>query len=354
MKMKYSGNILNLLIKLFLLFSSIILQTSCYQQGELGNTYPVADGRYDTEYPLTDCSDELGLISKSIKRISNTVYYRTVLFMESEEVTPETIHSVYYDDKNYSQDFFNKTTHGTGTIIYYDGVKIALITSAHVLNYPDTVLNYFPPPDDKYLREMNIKVNQQLYVDGLSDNIEFTILAMDDTRDIAVLGASLPDNREFEITVFPYPVGNSDDLRWGNFVYIMGFPMGIQMVTTGIISLSRINIKNTFMIDALFNRGFSGGIVLAIRDGVPNFELVGMTMSVSSENGYFLVPDLSLPYDNFPLNRPYTGDIYLSKETTIKYGITYAITTESIRRFFQIYRNQLLRQGYDFSSFISN
>ena len=70
--------------------------------------------------------------------------------------------------------------------------------------------------------------------------------------------------------------------------------MGHKMITRGIVSNTRDDKSDSFLIDALFNRGFSGGIILAIRDGVPNFELVGMAKSVSAKNEYLLTP--------YPLN----------------------------------------------------
>ena len=49
-------------------------------------------------------------------------------------------------------------------------------------------------------------------------------------------------------------------------------------------------LGNIFLVDAVFNRGYSGGIVLAIRDGVPNFELVGLVKSVPAEYEYVMKP----------------------------------------------------------------
>ena len=63
-----------------------------------------------------------------------------------------------------------------------------------------------------------------------------------------------------------------------------------------------------FMVDAMFSRGFSGGIVLAIRDGVPNFELVGMIKLVSAHSSFVLTPEKDGGGDLvFDPAVPYTG-----------------------------------------------
>lgn len=82
---------------------------------------------------------------------------------------------------------------------------------------------------------------------------------------------------------FPYRIGNSDDLRLGNFVYVIGNPMnsGIN-VREGIVSNLRppavlgtvARLESIFMVSNGLNPGDSGTPVVALRDG--QFELVGL------------------------------------------------------------------------------
>jgi len=141
------------------------------------------------------------------------------------------------------------------------------------------------------------------------------------------------------------------ELGWGNFVYILGFPIGSKMVTRGIISKAPHDSRDDFMIDALFNRGSSGGIILAVRDGIPNFELIGLAKSVSSKSEVILVPtDNLLDVYNAP-QVPYQGDVYIQKESRINYGLTYAVSARSLKKFFMVNEQLFLSKGYSFNHF---
>ncbi len=84
---------------------------------------------------------------------------------------------------------------------------------------------------------------------------------------------------------YPYEVGDSDDLRVGNYIYAVGNPMNLGInVREGIVSaliapdqISRIDAKgkNAFMVSNGLVPGDSGTPVIAIRDG--RFELVGLS-----------------------------------------------------------------------------
>lgn len=130
----------------------------------------------------------------------------------------------------------------------------------------------------------------------------------------------------------------------------MGYPMGHKMITKGIVSSPNRDKKGTFLTDAPFNRGFSGGAVLAIRDGVPNFELVGLAKSVSATSNFVLTPSKDFDQSLYDPGNPYDGEIFVDMKTDIRYGITTVISTEMIKEFFEkndaIFRNK----GYNFSS----
>lgn len=85
---------------------------------------------------------------------------------------------------------------------------------------------------------------------------------------------------------FPYEIGDSDELKEGNFVYIIGHPLGSGInIRNGIVSALRWQVgeiplfnaeKNDFfMLNVGLIPGDSGTPILAIRDGL--YELVGIT-----------------------------------------------------------------------------
>ena len=99
--------------------------------------------------------------------------------------------------------------------------------------------------------------------------------------------------------------------------------------------------------DAVFNRGFSGGIVLAIRDGAPNFELLGMIKSGTVHRNFNLVPDSNNPDFTYLPGTPYIGEILVQEDAEIKYGVTRVMSVETIIEFFDFYSKTLKNLGYD-------
>jgi hypothetical protein len=153
---------------------------------------------------------------------------------------------------------------------------------------------------------------------------------------------------------FSYPIGDAKKLEWGSFAYLFGYPKGYRMITKGIVSDPNRDRSGSFLLDAPFNRGCSGGIVLAIKDGVPNFELVGMAKSSAADFENILIPPEDFNISEYDPRLPYEGDIYAKSNVVIRYGITQIISINTIIDFFE--RNQLYftQMGYDFKSFTMN
>jgi hypothetical protein len=172
------------------------------------------------------------------------------------------------------------------------------------------------------------------------------ILAMDRDLDVALLGKTFEADPSPRIRAFMYPAGRARQLEWGTFVYLFGYPTGHKMVTKAIVSSPNKDRRGTFLVDAVFTGGFSGGIALAIRDGVPNFELVGIVKLVSGHSTYTLVPSTDDDMPDYDPLVPYTGQIYVQKRSEIEYGIVQAVSIESILEFIDSHRSDLGARGY--------
>jgi hypothetical protein len=279
------------------------------------------------------------------------IFYNTALLsggnpLTADRLSPENIRRYTVRDT-----IVSRIGSGTATVIYRGLDRIALLTCAHVVDHPDTVITYYMDElgeGRRVIQSISVKRREQFYVIDILGGGDLKVLAVDPAHDLALLGKK--DLREtHRIPVLAYPAGDSRSLEWGSFVYLMGYPMGFKMITQGIVSNPNMDGDGAFLVDALFNRGFSGGIVLAIRDGVPNFELVGLAKSVSAEHKYVLRPLKETSEFLYDTTVPYTGDIYVRSESDINYGITHAISVETIRRFVEENRDQLMREGYDFS-----
>ena len=108
--------------------------------------YPTLnDGRYDSEFPYRNASDQLEEISNSVKMLNYIAYYKAYIFNEHQKILESDTNQKDIKDKSIDEVYFNETVSGTATILYYDNINVGLLTCAHIGNYPDTVITYYEP-----------------------------------------------------------------------------------------------------------------------------------------------------------------------------------------------------------------
>jgi hypothetical protein len=307
------------------------------------------DGEYDSEFPVKPTSDGLDEIMSSVKLISTIAFYESFEFDVTSQLKVSDINEDNIKQVSISKYHFNQPATGTATVIYNANRMVGLLTCAHIVHFADTLIAYHRNPDGQeteFVQSMAFKIRQNInIVDFLLGN-DFEILAMDKKNDIALIGKHLKIDTPFTIPVFKFPRGKSSELRWGTFLYVLGFPRGEKLVTRAIVSQPPDIEDDSFVIDAVFNRGFSGGIVIAIRDGVPNFELVGMAKSVPAETKLYLAPEKSYKILEASPQLSYSDNIRVNTYENIFYGITYVVTAESIGRFIEDNEEKLRLKGY--------
>lgn len=320
--------------------------------------YPtLSDGAYDSEFPYKSSSRQLEQIMESVKRISCIAYYKMYTFAAEDRVKLRDVTDELLERHEKTSVFTNNSTSGTGTVICSSGRRLAMLTCAHVVGFPDTVVTYHIDADRRLtdnVASIAFKKRQSNYVAMLPEGGEMSIVAMDRDADLAVLGTELNVLPSLPIPAFSYPLGSAKELDWGAFVYLFGYPSGYKMVTKGIVSSPNKDKYGSFLLDAVFTRGFSGGICLAIRDGIPNFELVGMVKLVSAHTSYVLTPGKDFGSVEFDSSVPYTGNVYVERKTDIEYGISQAIPVERIREFLEQNSVQLSNRGYSVTSLLKS
>ena len=342
--------VLSLLI--FISISSALSSCSSYVYKE---AYPtLTDGRYDSEFPYRGCSKQLEEISETVKRVTIMVHYKSYSFSREDSVRLSDITKDFLDRREAEASFQHHSTAGTGTMIYSENGKIALLTCAHVVDFSDTVMTRFVGSDYRltpFIRNIAVKTNQLIFLNEIGGGVALDVVALERAADLAILGQKLEPPQSVLLRVFRYPLGKSKDLEWGSFVYLFGYPAGYRMVTKGIVSLSTRSPQGSFVVDAVVSPGSSGSIALAIRDGVPNFELVGIIKMIPAQTSYVLTPwkDGDVEYD--PLE-PYHGEVFVQQKAEIQQGIAVAIPTEAIVSFIERNRARLLEKGYDLSTWI--
>ena len=153
---------------------------------------------------------------------------------------------------------------GSGVIISSDGY---IVTNNHVVSEADELL---------------VKLN---------DNREFRgrIIGTDDQTDLALIkieGKDLPT----------IPIGNSDNLKLGEWVLAVGNPFNLtSTVTAGIVSakartMGANSIESFIQTDAAINRGNSGGALVNARG-----ELVGINAMIYSQTGSYTGYGFAIP-----------------------------------------------------------
>jgi S1-C subfamily serine protease len=127
--------------------------------------------------------------------------------------------------------------------------------------------------------------SETFLIDVEGSRIPLTPLFISSEDDVAIM--SIPAQAKVA-SVFPYDIGNSDDLRIGNLVYVVGRPLDQDVnVREGIVSALKGNAlskeiyahpDNLFMFSGGIVAEDSGSPIIALRDGA--YEVVGIAQGV--------------------------------------------------------------------------
>jgi S1-C subfamily serine protease len=308
--------------------------------------YAVADGQYDVTPPVKGVSPQLQKIAQTVYRLNVIAFYESYSFAEQAQITLTKFNEKSAKEQALTYKISTRSGSGTTSVIYSDAEKAALITCAHVVHFPDTIVVYFPN-NPALISTISIKIKQSNFVAGLK-NPAVEVMAFDKERDIALLKAQLTPGER--IPVMPFPVGKSSELQWGTFVYVMGFPEGQKMVESGIVSQPDVLKKGVFLTNAIFNPGISGGPVFAIRDGAKGFEWVGMAKSSPAEDIFYLEPKTD-NLKTYSKLTPYSGPQLINKKKMINYGVTFSVSMEEIVRFVKSMASRLEQEEFDIRQF---
>jgi S1-C subfamily serine protease len=237
----------------FIAVGLIIILTSC-------SSVPMRDGQYDYSAFLVDSRRmDLSRIVNSVRQIVT----ETRFIGEGGEI-------------------IRSLTFGTGLILPDNRV----LTVAHVVMVNKLTQQLLTPFGVITLVVSEQRAGSETFmVEPEGQKIPLSPLLISDEDDVAIM--SLPMGTKLE-SAFPYNIGNSDDLRIGNMVYVVGRPLDQDVnVREGIISGLRgnaltkeiyANPDNLFMFSSGIMSGDSGSPIIAIRDGV--YEIVGMANGV--------------------------------------------------------------------------
>jgi len=256
----------------------------------------------------------------------------------------------------------NHSTSGTATVIHNDNNKLALISCAHVLDSPDTLYHHFYTEGQKrtpFLRSVSIRERRQDLLLSGSAIEEFNIVARDPRKDLVILTVNNTSASEEQIDFADSPeldikLGRMDRISLGTLSYILGYPSGRGMVTRSLVSLPRSDTtSHRLWLDALFNPGLSGGLILAFRGDGQSAHWIGLARQTQADSELYLAPgsEINQSYQYDP-NLPYRGDLYIERSKRLKYGVSEGISSNAIKAFLRDNQTILNRNGVDVSSLI--
>lgn len=333
---------------LFIGFTLILIFNACSSSGITNHSF-LSDGKYDPSIGDVNPAEELNKVSQSIKLISSIAFYKKYSFPSNANYKLKDINKSILEDFSTSVSTFNRDASGTAIIIDKNENSVLLLSCAHILSFPDTLVSYYSYKSgikSDYVESIAFKVGQSNYA-SFTESGEIQIIKMNEEIDGALLLGKTKSASNIDLSIFPYKFGNSSDLEWGTFVFVFGFPLHNKSITTGIISKPEKSNQKFFVLDAAVNRGSSGSPVIALRDGIPNFELVGIISWVPSDKLIYIRPSYLENNQQYQTDSKYAGDLYISETENIRYGITKAVMIDEIKKFILENSELLTRQKFN-------
>lgn len=260
-------------------------------------------------------------LSNQFSQIAENVDPGVVKITSKIEVTNGEL--PYYYNEEFYEYFFGEQLpdqqpryregFGSGFVVTENGY---IITNEHVVHNAT---------------EINVTIN------GFDQPVPAEIVWAEYDLDIAILKVDVEKSLE------PIPLGNSSNLRPGNWVIAIGNPFGLShTVTTGVVSaLGRpIQVptrsgpsrtyKNLIQTDAAINPGNSGGPLLNI-DG----EVIGINTAVS-QRGQGI--GFAIPVNEI---KGYIDDLKTQGEIVRPWlGIVYGPVTDQVQSYFELENKQ--------------
>lgn len=340
-------------ISLFVFLS--ITCTSPQESTTLSSAGGDGSDSYTTTFPHRDISEHLKNAQQAIIRIISTSHYNTYVFSKPEvriaDIQTNDVRNL--TSQQYTND---ESTAGTSIILDLNrNGKTLLITCAHAVNSPDTLISYYSGerfPPNTFIESISIKRRQTNLLFTPSELSDFEIIAENRLSDLALLSATLNTDSRSEHRSLSFEMGRMEHLQLGSFLYVLGFPKGFPMITRGVASTRGLAPHRFFIMDALFNPGISGGLVISSRDNFRNFEWIGMARSATASEETVLVPrpddDGDGSSSQQQVLRPYNDTVFIGRKNRISYGITQAIPISEIRSFLDENRRIIRRGGFSY------
>ena len=316
---------------IFIIMKRIILYIALIagMQGCISNK---SSGRYVGEPVQEKRLQELESVMEQAVKVYAAATYATYSFNAEMQYTEANLGKIEF--QNLEAETSTESSMATATLIKSNPEKNILLTCYHIFDYPDTVKQFYYRSDGSrtaFLRSVSVKTSQNNFTKQGRINQDVSFIAYDEDLDIAVLET---DNPEQNSIPFRLETIQAKTINTGETVYIPGFPSGYKMVTEAIVSKPNNRKPENVMLDANFNRGFSGAPFYIYSPEKEKMLLAGIVTTAASETKNVLAPEYQSHQKIYDPAEPYEGPLYVERDERVKYGITFTVTIEKLNDFY--------------------
>ena len=201
------------------------------------------------------------------KSVNAVVHVMTTYEVQQSQMSDPFL-EYFFGERNFQQAPQKRQASGSGVILSKDGY---IVTNNHVVDGA---------------AQVNVVLNDKR-------QFKAQIVGTDPTTDLALLKVDADD-------LPTLPIGNSDNLKVGEWVLAVGNPFNLtSTVTAGIVSAKARNInilsgdmkiESFIQTDAAVNPGNSGGALVNTRG-----ELVGINAAIASQTGSYTGYAFAIP-----------------------------------------------------------
>lgn len=311
-----------LLIVFFLMTFLISCKTVKYRQPEYYT------GQFESVFPDDQARQQFREMSSSVIRLTSYVNYQLSIFENGSQVTLDIAEDTSVLAKIRARVNRNESFSGTAFIIAQDDSSMFLVTCAHTVSFPDTIISWDNKADDngvRFVLSIARKTSSLVQATFPERAVRMKVVSIDESSDLALLQAG-----KIAGNVNPLSAAHRlcSTLQWGDKLWIAGFPTGRFMLTNGLAGKS--GSDGIFATDAPLSEGYSGSPVMVYDIEAKRFGLAGVARSVPAKAFYVLKPEFEIHEMQYNSAIPYTGPVYAATDYRSVAGVSLVVSAEKV------------------------
>lgn len=296
----------------------IIFLSGCYNSRALP---VVVNSDNKVEFSLTELAAE---VEKSVVQLNYLAVYKQYRFQPEDEISEADLADKKSLQK-FKPDFIRQPSSGTATAISADKNEIILLSTLHIVDYPEVIIHRYP--NSNFIKTYSAMYDYSLKF-GRIEEEWIEELARDKTNDLIMYRVK---TKGHDVNAIKMEFAKNSLIKMGTEAYILGYPLGNKLLTSAIITPSQYN-ESIFLLDANFNHGYSGGLVFGYLKDSDKPQILGLATSTSASYINVLIPESALNEIDL-LEDEYKGMVRVRKEEKLNYGVTMMVSGEVVRKF---------------------